>query len=308
MKLIIEGEDTRADKNVLEKMTDPLVHLVRNSLDHGIESPEERKTFGKPEEGHIILAAHQLDDQVVIEVKDDGRGIDVDKVKQKAYEKGIIDENALEKLSHEKALELIFAPGLSTAKKITDVSGRGVGMDVVRAMVEEVGGSVGIKSELGKGTTVTLSLPLSMAVTRILMVEVCREFFGIPIENVSETVKLPRSEIHKVKDKKVIVLRDRIIPIYNLTKILEIDKFKQNNDCSKTKDQIYEEDEIAILILTLEKLEFGLIVDKFHEGIDIVLKPLEGAMQKFTIYSGATLLGDGRVLLILNPKELIKWL
>ena len=305
VKLTIEGEDTRADKNVIEKMADPLVHIIRNSIDHGIESPEERVAKGKPEEGHIILSAFQLEDQVVIEVKDDGRGIDVEAVKRKAYEKGLVDEETLEKMSFQEALELIFLPGLSTAKEVSDLSGRGVGMDAVRAMVEEVGGKVNIKTEKDKGTTVSLSLPLSMAVTRVLMIEVGGELFGIPIENVSETVKIPKSEIHKVKDKSVIILRNRLIPLFRLKDILGI-----NSKESKEKDSIkfYEEEEVAILIVALERYEFGLVVDEFHEGIDIVLKPLEGFMEKFTIYSGATLLGDGRVLLVLNPKELVKWL
>ncbi len=304
VRLIIEGEETKADKNVIEKMADPLVHLIRNSIDHGIETPEERISLGKPEEGTVLLSATQLEDQVVIEVKDDGRGIDVEKVKRKAYEKGLIDEETLEKLSFQEALELIFAPGLSTAEEVSDISGRGVGMDAVRTMVEEVGGRVNIKTELGKGTTVSLSLPLSMAVTRILMIEVAGELFGVPIENVSETVKLPISEVHKVKDKEVIVLRDRIIPLYRLKDILKLES-------SKRKDKelrFYDEDEISVLIVALEKYEFGLVVDEFHEGIDIVLKPLEGIMSKFTLYSGATLLGDGRVLLVLNPKEIVKWL
>ncbi len=306
VKLIIEGEETRADKNVIEKMADPLVHLIRNSVDHGIEPPEERVTKGKLQEGHVILSASQLEDQVLIEVRDDGKGIDVKTVKQKAYEKGLIDEETLEKMTPQEALELIFAPGLSTAKEISDVSGRGVGMDAVRAMVEEVGGKVDVKTDLGKGTTISLSLPLSMAVTRILMIEVAGELFGIPIENVSETVKVPPSEIHKVKDKEVIVLRERIIPLFRLKDILEINS--QIKEKRKQSLKFYDQEEIAVLIVALERYEFGLVVDQFHEGIDIVLKPLEGFMGKFTLYSGATLLGDGRVLLVLNPKELVKWL
>jgi len=182
VNLVLEGEDTRADKNVIEDMAEPLVHLIRNSLDHGLEPPEERTKAGKPEQGHIYLRAKHLEDQIVIEVNDDGRGIDVETVKQKAYEKGLIDEETLESISHQDALQLIFAPGLSTAKEVSDVSGRGVGMDAVRAMVENVGGSVNIASEPGQGTTVNLSLPLSMAVTRILMIEVVGELFGVPIE------------------------------------------------------------------------------------------------------------------------------
>ncbi|WP_457571854.1 chemotaxis protein CheW [Desulfovulcanus sp.] len=304
VKLIIQGEDTRADKNVIEDMAEPLIHLIRNSLDHGLETPETRKQAGKPEEGHLYLTAKHLEDQIIIEVRDDGRGIDVQAVKQKAYEKGIIDEETLESLSHQDALQLIFAPGLSTAREISDVSGRGVGMDAVRAMVENVGGSVNISSEPGKGTTVSLSLPLSMAVTRILMIEVAGELFGVPIENVAETVRIHIDEIHHIKDMEAIVLRERLIPLYRLKEILRLHSpTKQQPD-----SQAMQDDEIAVLIITLGRHEFGLVVDKFHEGIDIILKPLEGMMEQFRLYSGATLLGDGRVLLVLNPKEIVQWL
>ena len=305
VNLIVEGEDTRADKNVIEDMAEPLVHLIRNSLDHGLEPPEERTKAGKPEQGHIYLRAKHLEDQIVIEVSDDGRGINVEAVKQKAYEKGLIDEETMENISDQDALQLIFAPGLSTAREVSDVSGRGVGMDAVRAMVENVGGSVNIASEPGQGTTVSLSLPLSMAVTRILMIEVAGELFGVPIENVAETVRINKEEIHHIKDMEAIVLRNRLIPIYRLSEILRI---TCNQPLSNTHPAMQDEDEIAILIITLGRHEFGLVVDKFHEGIDIILKPLEGMMEQFHIYSGATLLGDGRVLLVLNPKEIVQWL
>ncbi len=301
INLILEGEDTRADKTVIEDLAEPLVHLIRNSIDHGIESPEERKAKGKPENGTIVLRALQLEDQILIEVEDDGRGISIEKVKRKAYEKGLISEEELERLSEEQALQLLFAPGFSTADQVSDLSGRGVGMDVVRTMVENLGGSVRIISKEGKGTTVQLALPLSMAVTRVLMVEANNELFGVPIENVAETVKIPKDEIKLVKRRETIVLRDRLIPIYYLKDILGL-----NGNGKRRHNET--EEEVAILIIQLKNSEFGLVVDKFHEGIDIVLKPLEGIMEKYTLYSGATLLGDGRVLLVLNPKEIVKWL
>ncbi len=300
INLVLEGEDTRADKTVIEDLAEPLVHLIRNSIDHGIEMPEDRKAKGKPEKGTIVLRALQLEDQILIEVEDDGRGISIEKVKQKAYEKGLVSEEELDKLSEEQALQLLFAPGFSTAEQVSDLSGRGVGMDVVRTMVENLGGSVKIISREGKGTTVQLALPLSMAVTRVLMVEANNELFGVPIENVAETVKIPREEVKFVKRRETIVLRDRLVPIYYLKDILGLNG---NGD----KDTAIE-DEVAILIIQLKSSEFGIVVDKFHEGIDIVLKPLEGIMEKYTLYSGATLLGDGRVLLVLNPKEMVKWL
>lgn len=298
IELVLEGEDTKADKTVVEDLAEPLVHLIRNSIDHGIEPPDERKSHGKPEKGTITLRAIPLEDQVIIEVIDDGKGIDVEKVKQKAYEKGLISEEQLDTISDQDALQYIFAPGLSTAEKISDLSGRGVGMDVVKNMVENVGGSITVFSEKNKGTTVRINLPLSMAVTRILMVEVSKELFGFPIENVAETVKIPKQDIKFIKNKETIVLRDRLIPIYRLNNILGLDLSEHNTD----------DEEVAILIMQVKNTEFGIVVDKFHEGMDIVLKPLEGIMSRYTLYSGATLLGDGRVLLVINPKELVKWL
>ncbi|GAB6161597.1 hypothetical protein JCM12298_07560 [Desulfothermus naphthae] len=298
IELVLEGEDTKADKTVVEDLAEPLVHLIRNSIDHGIEPPDERKSLGKPEKGTITLRAIPLEDQVIIEVIDDGKGIDVEKIKQKAYEKGLISEEQLDTISDQDALQYIFAPGLSTAEKISDLSGRGVGMDVVKNMVENVGGSITVFSERNKGTTVRINLPLSMAVTRILMVEVSKELFGFPIENVAETVKIPKQDIKFIKNKETIVLRDRLIPIYRLNNILGLDLSEHNTD----------DEEVAILIMQVKNTEFGIVVDKFHEGVDIVLKPLEGIMSRYTLYSGATLLGDGRVLLVINPKELVKWL
>ncbi len=299
INLKMEGEDTKADKTVVEDLAEPMVHLIRNSIDHGIESPGERKEKGKPEAGTIILRATQLDDQILIEVIDDGRGIDPEKVKKKAYEKGIISEEELERISDEKALQLILAPGFSTAEKVSELSGRGVGMDVVKTFVENLGGSINILSTKNRGTTVQIYLPLSMAVTRVLTVEVGGELFGVPIENVAETVKIEKNKIKFIKNKEVIVLRERIIPIYYLSKVLGIENSSSNEE---------EDEELAILILQVKNKDLGLVVDKFHEDIDIILKPLEGVMEKYTLYSGATLLGDGRVLLVINPKEIERWL
>jgi len=299
VRLIIEGEETEADKNVVEDLAEPLVHLLRNSIDHGIEPPEERETLGKPIEGEVRLRAIHLEDQVVIEISDDGRGIDPEIVKRKAYEKGLINEEKLDQITEEEALQLIFAPGLSTAEQVSDVSGRGVGMDAVRTMVEKAGGSISIKSEKGRGTVISLSLPLTMAVTRVLMIEVGGEIFGVPIESVMETVRVPANDIHLIKNKETVILRNRLIPLCRLGDVLQLST--QENARKETEEE-------AILVVNTGREELGLIVDKFHEGVDIILKPLEGLMAKFRIYAGATLLGDGRVLLVLNLKELVKCL
>ncbi|MDQ7033146.1 MAG: chemotaxis protein CheA [Desulfonauticus sp.] len=300
INLVMEGEDTKADKTVVEDLAEPMVHLIRNSIDHGIESPEERKDRGKPETGTIILRATQLDDQILVEIIDDGRGIDPEKVKRKAYEKGLISEEDLDKMSDEQALQLILAPGFSTAEQVSELSGRGVGMDVVKTFVESLGGTINILSQKGRGTTIQIYLPLSMAVTRVLTVEVAGDLFGVPIENVAETVKVAKQDVKTIKNREVIVLREKIIPIYHLDKLLQL-----------RSGQIeigVEDEDLAVLVLQLKNKELGLVVDKFHEDIDIILKPLEGLMENYTLYSGATLLGDGRVLLVINPKEIEKWL
>jgi len=296
IKLVMEGEDTEGDKNVVEDLPDPMVHLIRNSIDHGIEMPDERKAAGKPVEGTIRLRAIQLDDQVMIEISDDGKGIDPDVIRRKAYEKGLIKEEQLDNMSDHDALQLILAPGFSTAETVTDLSGRGVGMDVVSNMVRKTGGGVVVESTPGMGSTVRLTLPLSMAVTRIMMVDTAGDCFGVPMDAITETVKLPGSSIQMVKNREMIVLRKRLIPLLHLDRALELEPINS------------EIDEIAILVVRVDGQELGLVVDRFHAGMDVILKPLEGVMSGFRHYSGTALLGDGRVLLVLNLTELTKCL
>ncbi|MET0051017.1 MAG: chemotaxis protein CheA [Candidatus Thiodiazotropha sp.] len=293
IRLVMEGEDTEADKNVIENLADPLIHLVRNSLDHGIEGPAERREAGKPEQGTLILRAIPKDDQVIIEIVDDGKGIDPNVIKQKAYEKGIIDEAQLESISDQEAIELIFAAGLSSKEDASDLSGRGVGMDVVRTAVAESGGSVSVSSELGKGSKLSLALPLSMAVTRVMMIEVADQTYGISMEVIRETVRVPSASIERIKQDEAIVLRNKLIPLRRMRKVLGLPSNAQPLD------------EEAVLIVSLAGQEIGLIIDEFQEGIDIIQKPLEGVMEAYPMYAGATLLGDGRVLLILDLKELV---
>ncbi len=294
VRLLMEGEETEADKNVVEDLTEPLVHLIRNSMDHGIEPPDERLAAGKTEEGEIRLRAVQLDDQVLIEVIDDGRGMDPEHLKRKAYEKGILSEERLDTITDQEALHLIFAPGFSTAPQVSNVSGRGVGMDAVRAMVDRVGGSVAVESEPGRGTCIRLSLPLSMAVTRVMIVEVGGQMLGVPIESVVETVRVPADGIHRIKGRETVVLRDRLVPLCRLGRVLALGR--------ETADG---RDEEAVLVVQVGGNELGLVVDRFHEGVDIILKPLEGILAGFRLYAGTALLGDGRVLLVLNLRELV---
>ncbi|CAK0767444.1 two-component system, chemotaxis family, sensor kinase CheA [Gammaproteobacteria bacterium] len=293
IKLVIEGEDTEADKNVIEALADPLIHILRNSLDHGIEPPEDRVVIGKPEEGTIRVAAHQENENVVIEISDDGRGVDAAAVLRKARERGLVDEEKAATMSEEEAVQLIFAPGLSTAETLSDVSGRGVGMDVVRASVEHLGGSVKLASRFGQGTTIQLVLPLSMAVTQVMAALLDGRLIGIPIDLVLETVRLPITRIFIIKDRETFVLRERIVPLVRLRKLLELE------------DSEGDEEELAVLVVRVRGEPVGLIVDQFREGVEILLKPLEGVLASLSGYSGTALLGDGSVMLVLNLKELL---
>ena len=297
IRLITEGGQTEADKNIIEGLADPLIHLVRNSLDHGVETPDQRRATGKDPEGEIRLTAFQEGNRVIIEIQDDGKGIDPEIIKRKAYEKGIIDEARLEEISDQDAIQLIFVAGFSTAAQVSDLSGRGVGMDVVRSAVERVGGSVRLYSLQGKWSRVRLEMPLTMAVTRVMLIEQGGTMYGIPLDLVVETVRLPRTEIHAVKQCEATVIRGRMLPILWLNKLLQL-----SDDTTKAHSKT---EALALLVVRPMNEEIGLVVDQFHKGVDIVIKPLEGILANMPGYSGAALLGDGRVLLVLNLKELL---
>jgi two-component system chemotaxis sensor kinase CheA len=295
--LVIEGADTAADKNIIEGLGDPLLHIVRNSIDHGIELPDERDAMGKPSQATVLLRAFQESDQVIIEVVDDGRGIDPEKIKASALAKGILDEERAARLTDQEAVNLVFTPGFSTAAQVSDLSGRGVGMDVVVNGVEKAGGSVGITSTKGQGTTVRLSLPLSMAVTRVMVVEAGGGMlFGIPMDHIAETVRIHRGAVRCFKQSEAFVLRDAIVPLIRLDRLLGIESSVWFGDGS-------EED--AVLVVRIGGCLLGLMVDHFREGMDIILKPFDGILSGIHGYSGSALLGDGRVLLVLNLKELL---
>lgn len=295
IKLEITGEETEADKNIIEALADPLIHLVRNSLDHGIEPPEDRQSAGKSLEGTIHISAHQEGDRVHIIIEDDGAGIDVNRVKRKAVEKGLIPEEKALSMSDQEAQQLIFLPGFSTAAVISDVSGRGVGMDVVRSAIAKVNGVINLSSQMGKGTKIDLSLPLTMAVTNVMMIKSSDQSFAIPMDIVVETVRVASEQIHVVQDHKMTVLRGKIIPLRSLNDMLHLGKPQQPN----------EEDEYAVLVVKVNGESVGIMVDDFHSTIDIILRPMEGMLSNMEGYSGTALLGDGSVLLVLNMKELI---
>ena len=292
--LVLEGEETEADKNVIESLGDPLVHIVRNSLDHGIETPEVRRGLGKPAAGTIVIKATQESDRVIIEIRDDGKGIDPDRVKQKAYEKGIIDNERMLRITDQEAVNLVFAPGFSTMDVVSDLSGRGVGMDVVRTAVEKVNGTITLESEKGLGTRICLSLPLSMAITDVMIVESNEQLFGVPMESVLETVRIARADIRTIKKSQATVLRGRIVPLKSLNSLLGLNIPPKAN----------QEDEIAVLIVSLGGEAVGIMVDDFRETAAIILKPMTGVLMGLSEYAGSALLGDGSVLMVLNIKEM----
>lgn len=296
VQLQLEGETTEADKNVIEALADPLVHLVRNALDHGMETPEERRTAGKPAIGRLVMSARQEADCVIIEIADDGRGIDPAIIRRKAYARGLVDEAALERMSDREAVNLVFLPGFSTADAVTDLSGRGVGMDAVRTAIERLHGSVQLESETGRGTRLQLSLPLSMAVTNVMIVQSGGVQYGLPMEAVVETVRVPASDVHRIKQHNAAVLRGRIVPLLELNSLLGLD----------TPQRCNEHDEWATLILRVHGQYLGLVIDDFREVVEVILKPLSGVLAGLTAYAGSALLGDGSVLMVINPKELLK--
>ncbi|WP_432511315.1 chemotaxis protein CheA [Kineococcus sp. SYSU DK001] len=289
--LVQEGEETAADKDVIEMLTEPLVHLVRNSLDHGIETPEQRVAAGKPEEATLLLRAAPDGDAVLVEITDDGRGIDTDVVRAKAYQRGLIDEHALENMSEEEAAQLVFAPGFSTAEVISDVSGRGVGMDAVRSSIERLGGSVTTQNRRGQGLTVRLRLPLTMAVSRVLLLTAGGQRFGVPLDDVVETVRVDREEVTRVAGHPVLALRDEVVPLVSLGALLGT-----GGDLDA--------EALNVLVVRTGTGPLGLVVDRFHQNTDVILKPLEGFLAATPGYCGTALLGDGLVLLVLDVKEL----
>jgi len=295
IKLEISGEDTEIDKNIIEALSDPLVHLIRNSADHGIETPEERQKAGKPEIGTIKLEAYNEGQYVVIKITDDGKGMDIDKIRMKVIERGLVDPDKLEKMDDQSVLGFIFMPGFSMAKKVTDVSGRGVGMDVVKTNIEKLGGTVIINSEVGKGTVITIKLPLTMAIGKGLEVGVREQRYYLPLDYIVETIKIEKDRIFKYKDKEVTVIRDEMIPVYRLDKVLG---FTQNGHPIKKVE--------SLVILSVQNRKLGVVVDKFFNEDEYVIKSLSMGLNEIEGVSGAMITGEGRVYLILDPIKLFR--
>ena len=295
VQLVLEGENTEADKNIIEALADPLIHIVRNSLDHGLELPEVRRAAGKPEVGQLLIRASQEAGRVIIDITDDGRGIDPYVIKRKAFAKGLIDSAALESMSDQEAINLVFAAGFSTVDVVSDLSGRGVGMDVVRTALERVNGMVTLQSKVGEGTRLRLSLPLSIAVSSVMIVESGNQIFGVPMDMVVETVRIARSAIYSIKSHQAAVLRGRIVPLRQLNDLLATNQPQRVNS----------DGELATLVVRIQGENIGIVVDEFREVAGIILKPLGGILGGQSGFTGSALLGDGAVLLVLNLKELV---
>lgn len=292
-KLVIEGDETEADKSIVEMLFEPLLHLVRNAIDHGVESASERTAAGKAPTARLGIKAERADDQVLIEVDDDGVGIDPEVVRKVAVTRGLITEEQVLSLTDAEALDLVFAPGFSTATSVTEISGRGVGMDAVRRAVERVGGRVSIASVAGQGTTVKLSLPFSVMMTHVMTVEAGGQLFGLPLEAIIETIRVPKAAISKVGAAPVVVLRNRALPVIDLATVLGIEPMA--------------DDDGATLVVAAGNGECGAFrVDRIVERLDLILKPLEGLLAGTPGIMGTTLLGDGRVLLVLDIAEMLE--
>ncbi|WP_297226527.1 chemotaxis protein CheA [uncultured Desulfovibrio sp.] len=290
--LVMEGEETELDKSVVEAIGDPLVHLIRNSVDHGIEPEDVRVAAGKSPKGRVTLRAFHKGNSVAIEIEDDGKGIDPEKMREVAIRKGIITAEEAAQLDDREAVELIFAPGFSSADKITDISGRGVGMDVVRTNIKNLKGSVSTNTELGKGTRFTLSLPLTLAIIDALMVNVSGQTYAIPLDAVSETTKIECSRLTDVKGRKAVTLRGEVLGIVELAEMLDLPR----------TDPLPEV--LSVVVIHDNDRRLGLVVDRLLERQEIVIKPLGAYLGDLKGISGATIMGDGSVILILDPHEI----
>lgn len=292
MELYMSGEETELDRTVVDEIGDPLMHLLRNAADHGLESAEVRKERGKPEVGSIFLDAYQDGNNVVIEVRDDGSGIDVAQVRDKAIERGVITEEQAEKMNDKEITDLLFLPSFSTSKVVTDVSGRGVGLDVVRSKIEALSGEVEVKSKLGEGSTWIIRLPLTLAIIQALMVDIGNEKYAISLGTIQTIEDISPSDVKLVQNKEVIHLRGSVIPLIRLNEVLDIESKKA------------EDENMIVVIVKKGDRMAGLVVDELMGQQEIVIKSLGKYISKCKIISGATILGDGEVALILDANTL----
>ncbi|AHF97314.1 chemotaxis protein A [Desulfurella acetivorans A63] len=296
VNLVIEGAETELDKSIVEEINEPFVHLIRNAIDHGIESPSERIQKGKNKIGTLKLSASQEGNHIVISVEDDGRGMDKEKIKQKAIENGIITEQEASLMSENDIFNLVFLPGFSTANQVSSISGRGVGMDVVKTNIEKLNGIITITSQPNIGTKIIIKIPLTLAIIQSLLVKVAGSLFAIPLANVIETVRIALSDIEHVQNKDVLRLRGSIVPLVYLGDILRISQGKK----TLNKDEIY-----VVIVSSAEK-QLGLVVDALVNQEEVVIKPLGNYLGKVKSIAGATIMGDGSVALILDVVSIVK--
>ena len=294
INLTIEGEETELDRTVIDEIGDPLMHLLRNSLDHGVEHPQDREAKGKPRTGEVGLIARHEGNNVVIMVTDDGKGIDAEVIRRKAVEKGMISQEEADNMDDADAVRLIFLPGFSTADKITDVSGRGVGMDVVRSKIEALGGHVDVETTLDEGSVFKIKLPLTLAIIQALLVKVQEEMYAIPLGAIDSTINITPDAIKTVRNKEVIVLRGQIIPIIRLGNVLSVPRAEGDVN-----------EDIFVVVVHLGDRKAGIVVDNLIGQQEIVIKTLGKLLVGLKVISGATVLGDGRVALILDVGALM---
>jgi two-component system chemotaxis sensor kinase CheA len=289
VRLVIEGEGIELDKTILEQIGDPLVHVIRNAVDHGFEPPDERRSKGKDVSGQLTLRARHEAGGVAIEVTDDGRGLDAGALKRKAVEKGLLTMEAAAGMSEEAAFQLVFLPGLTTAAKVTDVSGRGVGMDVVRSNVRNLQGTIEIRSKLGRGASFLIKLPTSLMISKGILLEAGAQEYILPLSNIRDMVKLPAEEAHAYRGLTLAPVRGTIYSIFSLAEMLGL-------AAAKTP-------ELSIAIVEAGTVKYGLVVDRFLSEVEVLVKPLAGGLGHCKEFQGAAIMGDGRVVLVLNALE-----
>ncbi|WP_114418740.1 chemotaxis protein CheA [Marinospirillum perlucidum] len=299
IRLEMIGEDTDLDKNLVEALADPMVHLVRNSADHGIEQPEDREKKGKPREGKVILAAEQEGDHILLTISDDGAGMDPEVLKRKAVEKGQLDQDAADRLTDQEAFNLIFAAGLSTKEQISDVSGRGVGMDVVKTKISQLNGTINVWSELGKGSKIIIKVPLTLAIMPTLMIKLQDQTFALPLVNVNEIFQLDISRANKIDGQEVIIIRERTLPLFHLRRWLVRDPAKREVSQEELK-------EAHVVVVSIGNQQVGFVVDDLIGQEEVVIKPLGQMLHGTPGLAGATITGDGRIALILDIPGLLK--
>lgn len=306
IELRMVGAETELDRQLLELIKDPLTHMVRNSCDHGLEGPADRMASGKSDVGVVTLSAYHEGGHIIIEISDDGRGVNITRIKQKAIENGLASEDELASMADQQIMQFIFKAGFSTAEKVTSVSGRGVGMDVVRTNIEKIGGTVELQSEMGKGSTFHIKIPLTLAIVSVLLVEANAERFAIPQINVLELVRTADDSEHQVEvisNALVLRLRDKLLPLITLADILELPPVPVTDDAD---DLGGAPDEKYIVVCRVGGTDFGVIVDRIYDTEEIVVKPVSELLKSIAVFSGNTILGDGSVIMILDPNGLAK--